>query len=180
MVKLYNSPPLQIETPTPQSGTGLQISMLNSNPGFFPTAVPPTPSVENQIICLLQGISATQDQQTMILADHGNDITLIGQIIQSLTTFVHHNATIPPAPPYPVLPAPPIVPGPQVPVNPDTGNIKIHPPRMFNGRSSEVEGFLNEMDNCVYLQRKNLNVERGKCYYFRRYLKDGSRLRPLF
>ena len=37
-----------------------------------------------------------------------------------------------------------------------------------------MEGFLNEMDDCVYLQRKNLKAERDKCYYFGRYLKDGS------
>ena len=140
--------------------------MLNLNPGFYPTTAPPALTVKNQIIHLLQGISTTQDQQTMTLTDHGNDITLIGQIVQRLTNFVHHNTTVPPAPH--------VIPGPQVPVDPDAGNIKIHPPRMFDGRSSEVDGFLNEMDDCVYLQRKDLKVERDKCYYFGRYLKDGS------
>ena len=174
MDELYDSPPLLIETPTLQSGTGSQISMSNLNPGFFPSAAPSDPSVKNWILHLLQGISATQDQQMTILADHGNDITSIGQIIQNLTTLIHHNAAIPPAPPYPVPPVPSIAAGLQAPVNPDAGNVKIHPLRMFNGRSSEVEGFLNEMDNCVYLQRKNLKLERDKCYYFGRYLKDGS------
>ena len=94
MDDLYNSPPLPIETPTLRSGTGSQISMLNSNPGFFPSAAPSDPGVENWILHLLQGISATQDQQTTILTDHGNDITSIGQIIQNLTTLVHHNATV--------------------------------------------------------------------------------------
>lgn len=37
-----------------------------------------------------------------------------------------------------------------------------------------MEGFLNKMDNCMYLQRKNLKAERDICYYFGRYLKDGS------
>ena len=82
MDDLYNSPPLPIEIPTPWSGTGSQISMVNSNPGFFPSAAPSDPGIENQILHLLQGISATQDQQTTILTDHGNDITSIGQIIQ--------------------------------------------------------------------------------------------------
>ena len=147
--------------------------MSNSNPGFFPSAAPSDHSVENQILHLLQGISLTQDQQMSILADHGNDITLIGQIIQNFTTLVHHNATIPPAPPYPVPPVPSVAAGLQAPINPDAGNVKIHLPRIFDGRSSEAEGFLNEMDNCVYLQRKNLKAERDKCYYLERYLKDG-------
>ena len=85
---------------------------------------------------------------------------MIGQIVQNLTALVHHNATIPPAPPYPVPPVPSVPAGLQAPINPDAGNIKIRPPRIFDGRSSEVEGFLNEMDDCVYLQRKNLKVER--------------------
>ena len=89
-------------------------------------------------------------------------------------TVVHHNAAIPPAPPYPVPSVPSVTAGLQAPIDPDAGNIKIRPPKIFDGRSSEVEGFLNKMDNCVYLQRKNLKVERDKCYYFRRYLKDGS------
>ena len=174
MDNIYNSPPLPIETPTPRSGAGLQISMSNSNPGFFPSAAPSDPSVENWILHLLQGISVTQDQQMTILADHGNDIISIGQIVQNLTALIHHNAATPPASPYPVPPVPSVTAGLQAPIDPDAGNIKIHPPRIFDGRSSEVKGFLNKMDNCVYLQRKNLKVERDKCYYFGRYLKDGS------
>ena len=174
MDDLYNSPPLLIETPTSQSGTGSQISMSNSNPGFFPSAAPSDPGVENRILHLLQGISVTQDQQTTILTDHGNDITSIGQIVQNLTALVHHNVAVPPAPPYPAPPGSSVTAALQAPINPDAGNVKIHPPRIFDGRSSEVEGFLNEMDDCVYLQRKNLKVERDKCYYFGRYLKDGS------
>ena len=99
--------------------------MLNLNPGFYPTTAPPALTVKNQIIYLLQGISTTQDQQTMTLTDHGNDITLIGQIVQRLTTFVHHNATNLPAPPYPVPPAPSVIARPQVPVDPDAGNILL-------------------------------------------------------
>ena len=174
MDDLYNSPPLPIETPTPRSGAGSQISMSNSNPGFFPSAAPSDPGVENRILHLLQGISATQDQQTTILTDHGNDITPIGQIVQNLTALVHHNAAVPPAPPYPAPPVSSVTAALQAPIYPDAGNIKIRPPRIFNGRSSEVEGFLNKMDDCVYFQRKNLKAERGKCYYFGRYLKDGS------
>ena len=47
MDELYDSPPLQIQTLTPQSGTESQISMLNSNPGFYPAVDPPTPTVKN-------------------------------------------------------------------------------------------------------------------------------------
>ena len=121
--------------------------MSNLNPGFFPSAAPSDPSIKNQILHLHQGISVTQDQQMTILADHGNNITSSGQIIQNLTTLVHHNATIPPAPPVPSIAA-----GLQAPISPDAGNIKIYPLRIFDRRSSEVKGFLNEMDNCVYLQ----------------------------
>ena len=138
--------------------------MSNSNPGFFPSAAPSDPSVKNLIPHLLQGISATQDQQTAILTDHGNDITSIGQIIQNLTALVHHNAAIPPAPPYPVPSVPSVTAGLQASIDPDARNVKIHLPRIFNGRSSEVEEFLNKMDDCVYLQRKNLKAERDKCY----------------
>ena len=61
----------------------------------------------------------------MTLTDHGNNITLINQIVQRLTTFVHHNATNLPAPPYPVPPAPSVIARPQVPVDPDAGNILL-------------------------------------------------------
>ena len=69
---------------------------------------------------------------------------------------------------------PPVVMATQVPINPYVVNMKIRPLRIFSmERLQRWEGFLNEMDDCVYFQRKNL-AERDKCYYFGRCLKDGS------
>ena len=68
MDNLYNSPPLPIETPTPWSGAGSQISMSNSNPGFFPSAAHSDPGIRSftyfrELVWLR--ISRQQFSQTM-------------------------------------------------------------------------------------------------------------------
>ena len=153
-------PDSKIQALIPSSGSSsVWIPMLN--PGY-PDPVPSTPiSVKNQILHMLQSINATQAQQTSTLVDHSNDIAQTRNIVQVLTLCVQSiplltPVVLPPAPPainLPMGPAP--VPIPEVaqnPVDPGAGNVKIHPPRIFDGRTSEVEGFLNKMDDCVYIR----------------------------
>ncbi|KAJ3500264.1 hypothetical protein NMY22_g19315 [Coprinellus aureogranulatus] len=54
------------------------------------------------------------------------------------------------------------------------GAPKFRDPRMFNGRSDQVDPFLREIRNAIGLQRNVLLTERDKTRYFSLYLADGT------
>jgi len=57
---------------------------------------------------------------------------------------------------------------------PSGGNTKHREPRVFNGRADQVNPFLREINNAVYLQRRSLVDDHDKVIYLSSYLADGS------
>ncbi|KAF5342091.1 hypothetical protein D9611_002010 [Ephemerocybe angulata] len=55
-----------------------------------------------------------------------------------------------------------------------SGAPKFRDPRMFNGKSNQVEPFLREIRNAIDLQRRVLVTQRDKTRYFSLYLQDGT------
>ncbi|KAJ7939717.1 hypothetical protein B0H13DRAFT_2300419 [Mycena leptocephala] len=47
--------------------------------------------------------------------------------------------------------------------SPPRGTPRVRNPRRFNGKVEEVEPFLNEIEDCVYIQRHALPTEEDKC-----------------
>ncbi|KAJ7161537.1 hypothetical protein C8R46DRAFT_1283743 [Mycena filopes] len=54
------------------------------------------------------------------------------------------------------------------------GTARVRDPRRFNGKIDEVEPFLNEIEDCVYIQRFALPTDEDKCRYMGLYMADGS------
>lgn len=176
------SEPNPLEAPIPTAAGGANVQLPSSSSNFFPRAAStpntfatqPPPLVpqtagETQILSLLNSLVAGQNQQAIILQDNQNDILYIQNFLKNQTNVP---AAAPIAPTVPPV-GPTVAASTSVPYS-DGGNIKVRQPRLFDGRASEVDAFQNEMDNCIFLQRKSLKDDRDKCYYFGRYLKDGS------
>ncbi|KAJ3550821.1 hypothetical protein NMY22_g186 [Coprinellus aureogranulatus] len=56
----------------------------------------------------------------------------------------------------------------------NVGVPKFREPRMFTGAADQVDGFLREIENALYLQRNSLTTDRDRVVYFSFYLGDGS------
>ncbi|OCH85188.1 hypothetical protein OBBRIDRAFT_331111, partial [Obba rivulosa] len=56
--------------------------------------------------------------------------------------------------------------------NPPTPRFKD--PRTFDGSAAQVEPFLTEMENALYLQRRSITTDYEKSLYLSTWLKDGS------
>ncbi|KAJ3508707.1 hypothetical protein NMY22_g16531 [Coprinellus aureogranulatus] len=56
----------------------------------------------------------------------------------------------------------------------NVGVPKFREPRMFTGAADQVDGFLCEIENALYLQRNSFTTDRNRVVYFSLYLGDGS------
>ncbi|RXW13331.1 hypothetical protein EST38_g12525 [Candolleomyces aberdarensis] len=54
-----------------------------------------------------------------------------------------------------------------------SGAPKFREPRVFNGRADQVDGFLREIENAMYLQRRSLTTDRDRVLYMGSFLGDG-------
>ena len=52
--------------------------------------------------------------------------------------------------------------------------VKHREPRVFDGRADQVNPFLREVNNAVFLQRRSLTSDRDKVIYVSFYLADGA------
>lgn len=58
---------------------------------------------------------------------------------------------------------------------PPRGNVRVRDPRIFNGKASEVDAFLEEVDAAILLQPALRDAdETVKCHYFVSWLGDGA------
>lgn len=58
---------------------------------------------------------------------------------------------------------------------PPRGNVRVRDPRIFNGKASEVDAFLEEVDAAILLQPALRDAdETVKCHYFVSWLGDGG------
>jgi hypothetical protein len=95
----------------------------------------------------------------------------LGAFQNVMTTFVQGqvnnaaSASAPSAPAPSASSAPSVIP---------RGTARIRDPRRFNGKISEVEPFLNEIEDCVYIQRFALTTEEDKSRYMGHHMGDGS------
>ncbi|RXW12481.1 hypothetical protein EST38_g13374 [Candolleomyces aberdarensis] len=55
-----------------------------------------------------------------------------------------------------------------------SGAPKFREPRVFNSRADQVDGFLREIENAMYLQRRSLTTDRDRVLYMGSFLGDGS------
>ncbi len=55
-----------------------------------------------------------------------------------------------------------------------SGTVKHREPRVFDGRADQVNPFLREINNAVFLQRRSLTSDRDKVVYVSFYLADGA------
>lgn len=55
-----------------------------------------------------------------------------------------------------------------------SGAPKHREPRVFNGRTDQLDAFLREVNNAIYLQRRSLPTDRDRTIYFGFYLGDGA------
>ncbi|KAJ2936128.1 hypothetical protein H1R20_g962, partial [Candolleomyces eurysporus] len=51
---------------------------------------------------------------------------------------------------------------------------KFREPRVFNGRADQVDGFLREIENTIFLQCRSLSTDRDRVLYMGTFLGDGS------
>lgn len=51
---------------------------------------------------------------------------------------------------------------------------RVREPRVFDGQANQVDPFVREITNSLFLQRRAIVTDREKCLYFGFYLKDGS------
>lgn len=111
---------------------------------------------------------------TKVLGDVASSLANLTHTIASLNRDLH----APPAQPYavpPVAPAPVPAPIPPVATAVYTSGdrpMKAKEPRMFNGATSEVEPFIDEVETNIRLQRMTNDLD--KTSYLSTYLKDGN------
>lgn len=172
--QLINEPidhPTRYGTPT-NFGAQTPVPAAQQVPASFPgTSDAPTSQLtqEQYVIRILDSLMANSNTLT-------STMNAIGQLLEAQASQPPPMAQ-PPRQNPPPPPNPPSWPAASAAPNPPSTHrpsLKIREPRVFDGRVSEVDGFVNEMDDCIFLQRKSFDSERDKCYYFGRYLKDGS------
>ena len=54
------------------------------------------------------------------------------------------------------------------------GSIRVKDPRQFTGKASDVEAFLDEITNYIYLQRRQITTDYKKSLLLSLYLADGN------
>lgn len=116
-----------------------------------------------------QAIWATLRTLDGTMSSFQNSQAQIAASLASLTTLLHSQAQNQPPPPPPVQPAVP-APAPTVP----HGTPRFKEPFVFGGSSAEVEPWIDEITNAVYLQSATLTDDYRRSIYLAGYLKTGS------
>lgn len=120
---------------------------------FQDNTAPPTPDAGSALWAVVQALGETQRQ--------------FGAAFKALTNRIL-------AAPAPVAPPPVHTPAPTPSSSDPRGTPRFKEPTVFGGSASEVEGFIIEIKNAVYLQCNALPTDHDKCIYLSSYLKHGS------
>jgi len=55
-----------------------------------------------------------------------------------------------------------------------SGSVRVKEPRQFTGKASDVEAFLDEITNNLYLQRRQITTDYEQSLFLSLYLTDGN------
>lgn len=121
--------------------------------------------VLSDLMLLVRELADKVNVLTMNTNAQAQSSTLAAQAVQAA---VSSQPPGPPPAPQPTWGAPAPAP------TPVAGKIRVRDPRIFNGKADQVEGFINEIDDNVFLQRASFADDMDKAYYLGRHLKDGS------
>ncbi|KAJ3495812.1 hypothetical protein NLJ89_g10572 [Agrocybe chaxingu] len=92
---------------------------------------------------------------------HLEESQATSQVLTALANqIIHLSNALAPAPPPPKAVA-------------STSAPRVCEPRMYDGSPSQVDPFVREISNSLFLQRHCISTDREKCLYFGFYLKDG-------